>query len=59
MFGVICEPYRIGKFSINGHLEYRLWFNNELLAEKGTFEECAKIAEEHQKEQECLSSSTD
>jgi|LakMenE01Jun11ns_1017448.scaffolds.fasta_scaffold9849736_3 hypothetical protein len=49
MYGVISDPYRIGKYSVNGHLGYRLWFNNELLAEKGTFEECAKIAEEHEK----------
>lgn len=51
MYGLISEPYRIGKYSVGSHLRYRLWFNNELLAEKGTFEECARIADEHQKEQ--------
>lgn len=47
MYGLISEPYRIGKYSINGKFVYRLWFNNELIAEKGTFEECSKVATEH------------
>ncbi len=45
--GMICEPYRVGKFAISGHLEYRLWFHDELIGEAKTFEECQRKAEEH------------
>ena len=47
MYGVISDPYRIGKYLVNGHLEYRLWYNYELIAECKTFEECSEAAEKH------------
>ena len=46
-YGVISEPYRVGKFSVSGHLEYRLWFHDELIGEAKTFEECQAAAEDH------------
>ena len=45
--GMICEPYRVGKFKVGDHLKYRLWCNAELLGEFGTFEECERKASEH------------
>ena len=45
--GMICEPYRVGKFKVGDHLKYRLWCNAELIGEFGTFEECERKAEEH------------
>ena len=45
--GMISEPYRVGKYMVNSHLEYRLWHNDELIAECKTYEECHQMAEEH------------
>ena len=41
--GLICEPYSIGKYLVGDHLEYRVWFNDELIAECKTFEECELV----------------
>lgn len=45
--GYIPEPYTVTKFPKAGHLEYRLIFDGELIAERATFEECQEAAERH------------
>lgn len=44
--GMIREPFRVGKFSVGDHLAYRLWRNDELVGEFGSFEEAQAKAEE-------------
>ena len=46
---MIREPYRIGKYLVNGHLEYRLWHNYDLIHEGKTFEECDQAMQKHEK----------
>ena len=45
--GMICEPYRVGKFKVIDHLAYRLWCGTILLGEFASFEECQAAAEGH------------
>jgi hypothetical protein len=45
--GVLSEPYRIGKYLVVDHLEYRLWFNYDLIHEGKTFESCNEAAQKH------------
>lgn len=45
--GIVSPPYRIGKFSSGLGFVYRLWFEDEFLAEKKTFEECQEVADKH------------
>lgn len=46
--GMISPPYRVGKFSVGTGFVYRVWFHDEFLAEKKTFEEVQAVAEKHQ-----------
>ena len=47
MYGLIQEPYRVGKYSVGNSLAYRLWFNNDLLGQFKSFEECEKKMNDH------------
>ena len=44
---MVNEPYSIGKYFVLGSFCYRLWHHDRIIAEKNTFEECAKEAETH------------
>lgn len=46
--GYIPEPYSLEKFPKAGHLEYRLLFEGQQIAEKATFEECQEAVALHQ-----------
>lgn len=50
--GMIREPFRVGKFAVGDHLAYRLWRDNELIGEFGSFEEAEAKASELQKKGE-------
>lgn len=48
--GMIAEPYRVGKFHIDGRSRYGLFFNNTRLGWFDSFEDCQTFAEAHAKD---------
>lgn len=49
--GMVCEPYRVGKFYVDGCTLYSLHFNDERLGWFDSFEDCQIAAEAHKSEQ--------
>lgn len=52
--GKVEEPFRAGKFMVNGVWKYRLWKDNELIGDFPTFEaaqnEADRIREKDEKQ---------
>ena len=46
-YGMISEPYRVGKYFLDGCTLYGLYFHNERLGYFNSFEECREAADEH------------
>lgn len=44
---MISEPYRVGKYHIDGRSRYGLFFNSERLGWFDNFEDCQVAAEMH------------
>lgn len=45
--GMVSEPYRVGKFYLDGCTLYGLWCGDEQLGYFNSFEECQEAAEGH------------
>ncbi len=45
--GMISSPYFVGKFVVNGHLEYRVWHNADLIGQAPTWEKIQELVEKH------------
>lgn len=48
--GMVSEPYRVGKYFLDGSTLYGLWFGDDLLGYFNDFEECQMRAESHKAE---------
>ena len=49
-FGMVSDPYRVGKYYLDGCTLYGLWFNHELIGYFNDFEDCQIAAEKHKAE---------
>ncbi len=56
--GMVSEPYRVGKFHLEGRSRYGLFFNHDRLGWFDTFEECQVEAEKHQGVQQVMEGRT-
>ena len=45
--GMVSEPYRVGKYFLDGQVRYALFFHNDRLGWFESFEDCQEAAEKH------------
>ena len=47
LMGMISEPYRVGKFMVIDHAEYRLWHKDTLIGSASSWEQIQALAEKY------------
>jgi len=56
--GMVSEPFRVGKFFLDGCTLYGLWHEKELLGYFNSFEEFQEAAEKHAGAQQVMEGRT-